>query len=128
VGAHIQSSIAIVDDDDAVRDSLLALLESFALNARGYASAEAFLNALGDEEADCLILDIHMPGMGGLRLLETIRSRNIRLPVIVLTGHGDERLDEMCRRAGANVFLHKPVDDQTLLNCLLRFTRPAGRA
>ena len=118
-------TVAIVDDDQAVRESLLALLESFAVEARGYPSAEAYLDALGRQNVCCLILDLNMPGMGGFQLLEILRSRSIHTPVIVLTGRTDEHLDAKCRRAGADRFLRKPADGAMLVACLHQLIRPS---
>jgi two-component system, LuxR family, response regulator FixJ len=108
------SIIQLVDDDDAVRDSMRLLLESCGLKARGYASAGEFLED-GRTEGGCLLLDVHMPGMNGIELLERIRRSGSTLPVIVITGRGDPALKERAIKAGALAFLEKPVDDSLLI-------------
>lgn len=113
------STIYIVDDDDAVRDSMRALLESHGLTVREYSSAHRFLD---DEEPHgrdgfprCLLLDLHMPGMGGAELLERLKEKGSFIPVIVLTGRADVPLRERVVRAGARVLLEKPVDHDDLM-------------
>jgi len=113
------ATIYIVDDDDAVRDSMRALLESHGLAVRDYASAHRFLD---DEEVHernglprCLLLDLHMPGMGGAELLERLREANSPIPVIVLTGRADVPLRDRVIRAGARVLLEKPVGYDDLM-------------
>jgi FixJ family two-component response regulator len=108
-------SVYIVDDDEAVRDSMRLLLESSGFIARDFASADLFLHA---ETADmgCLLLDLHMPDISGLDLLRLIRARGIRCPVIVVSGRRDPVQDAEVLAAGASALLSKPFDDQQLLD------------
>jgi FixJ family two-component response regulator len=118
---HANSRIVhIVDDDDAVRDSMRAFLESFGMAVRDYASAHDFLGTDGAGDEGCLVLDLHMPGMNGLELLEMLRDRGSELPAIVVTGRGDPMLKERARRAGALALLDKPVDEGVLLSTIDR--------
>jgi len=102
--------VTIVDDDEAVRDSVRLLLDSSGIATRDYPSADAFLQA---EPADmsCLLLDLHMPGTGGLLL----RGRGLTLPIIVIGGRRDGALDAQVWAAGATAILSKPFDDSALL-------------
>lgn len=107
--------ILIVDDDPDVRDSLKALLESAGYRVHDFASPEAIL-ADGDlDGAACLVADIRMPGMDGLSLQQEILKRDIILPVIFVTGHGDVPLAVRAMKAGAVDFVEKPFDDELLL-------------
>jgi two-component system, LuxR family, response regulator FixJ len=110
-GGHL---IYIVDDDDAVRDSLRLLLESNGIATRDYRSADDFLQA-GAADMACLLLDLHIPGMSGLELLRLLRARGMTLPVIIISGRRDGALEADVRAAGATAILSKPFDDQALL-------------
>jgi len=113
----LQAPIYIVDDDEAVRDSMRLLLESSGFAAREFASADLFLKA--DSAAmGCLLLDLHMPGISGLELLRLIRARGSRRPVIVISGRRDPAQDAEVWAAGATALLSKPFDDQQLLDLL----------
>lgn len=111
--------IFIVDDDQAVRDSLRVLLESAGHVVRTYASARKFLS---DAQLDqgCLIVDCRMPEMSGLELQEELSRRGENIPVIVITGHGDVPLAVRAMTAGALDFIEKPFDGQRLLDSLAR--------
>jgi FixJ family two-component response regulator len=108
----------VVDDDEAVRDSTRALLESYGIEVCDYASADEFL--AGDEvpSQGCVLLDLHMPGMSGLELLETLQNQGSKLSIIAITGRGDPALKERAVRAGAVTLLDKPVADERLLDSL----------
>ena len=112
--------VHVVDDDEAVRDSMRALLESYGLKVRDYASARAFLIGTSLHPAGCVLLDLHLPGMSGLELLDTLHARGSKLPIIVVTGRSDSVLKERVVRAGALMLLDKPVADDMLLNSLAR--------
>jgi FixJ family two-component response regulator len=112
--------VHVVDDDEAVRDSMRALLESHGLEVRDYASARAFLIGTPPHPRGCLLLDLHMPGMGGLELLDMLHARGSKLPVIAITGRSDHALKDRVVRAGALMLLDKPVADDMLLNSLAR--------
>ncbi len=111
--------VYIVDDDAAVRDSLRMLLESAGHEIRSYNSARSFLSD-ADMDAGCLVVDIRMPGMSGLELQEELVRRNIMLPVIVITGHGEVPLAVRAMAAGAVDFVEKPFDDQRMLDSVSR--------
>ena len=122
------SIVYVVDDDEAVRDSLRWLLEANGFTAVAYDSAEAFLrtaaaSAMRDPAA-CLILDVRMPGMSGLELHEELLRRDINLPLIFITGHGDVPMAVSSMKRGAVDFLEKPFNDAHLCsivrNCLAR--------
>ena len=111
--------IFIVDDDAGVRDSLRLLLESEGFHAREFASCRGFLDAGGAGEDDCLILDVHMPGVSGIELLETMRRRGAMLPAIVISGRIDAGTTNRARAAGALAIVEKPYQPEELL-CLVR--------
>jgi RNA polymerase sigma factor (sigma-70 family) len=116
--------VHIIDDDDALRDSLVWLLESTGLKVASYPSAEAFLEVWTPTLRGCLILDIRMPGMSGLELHEKLNSQHSTLPVIFITGHGDVPMAVTALKKGAFDFIEKPFHDQDMLNlieqCLAR--------
>jgi two-component system response regulator FixJ len=117
---HAVPTIYIVDDDSAVRDSLRALLEAFGMDVRDYGSAKAFLADPYGNKRGCLILDLHMPEMSGIELLEVLREKDSSLPVIMFTGRGDINLREHAERSGAIALLAKPVDTELLLQTIQR--------
>jgi FixJ family two-component response regulator len=112
--AEASSWIAIVDDDASVLKALTRLLRVRALHAKTFGSAQAFLAALPDGLPDCLILDLQMPEMSGLELMQHLTRKGIRIPTIVITAHGDIGMRKRCESAGAIAFLSKPVQDTSL--------------
>ena len=112
--------VHIVDDDDAVRDSMRALLESLGFEVHDYASAKDFLAHRGADSNSCLLLDLHMPVMSGIDLLEHMQARGPKLPTIVITGRSDPALRERALRGGALELIDKPVADDALLGALSR--------
>lgn len=113
--AQAESLVYIVDDDEALRDSLVWLLESSGLKARTFASAEAFLAAWHKGMRGCLVLDIRMAGMSGLELYERLLGQHASLPVIFITGHGDVPMAVAALKQGAFDFIEKPFNDQDLV-------------
>lgn len=111
-----EPTVFIVDDDDAVRDSLEDLVDSVGLKAEIFASAQEFLAAYDPLRAGCLVLDIRMPGMSGLELQEKLGERQAVLPIIFITGHGDIPMAVEAMRRGAVDFIQKPFRDQDLLD------------
>lgn len=112
--------VHVIDDDDAVRESLAFLLETSGLTVRGYASAVAFLNGLADHPPGCVLTDVRMPEMDGLTLLRRLREHGEKWPVVVMTGHADVPLAVQALKAGALDFLEKPLDDTALLAAVRR--------
>jgi FixJ family two-component response regulator len=114
------SLVAILDDDESIRDALLDLVESERLAALCFNSAEEFLDSEAGREASCLIADIRMPGMSGLELQATLKSESCRVPIIFITGLGDIPMAVRAMREGAIDFLTKPVDDAALLKSVAK--------
>jgi two-component system, LuxR family, response regulator FixJ len=110
--------IHIIDDDDAMRDSLEYLLDASSMAARTYASADEFLTHINSLDAGCIITDVRMPGMSGLELVRVLAERGVTHPVIVITAHGDVAMAVEAMRAGAIDFLEKPFDDEALLGAI----------
>ena len=115
-----QSTVFIVDDDEAVRDSLSWLMQSVGLNTQTFPSADAFLKEFGEDRPGCLLLDIRMPGMSGLELQNELNERGFRLPLIVISGHADVPMAVRALKAGAFDFVEKPFNDQLLLDTVQR--------
>jgi len=111
----IPSTVYLVDDDDAVRDSLALLFETAGLPVECYPSAETFLDAYRPDRAGCLVLDVSMPGLSGTELQAVLARRGFRLPIIFLTAHGDIPMTVRAIKAGAVDFLTKPVQARPLL-------------
>ncbi len=109
-------TICIVDDDDAVRDSLKVLLESHGMQVRDFASPADFLRGNAARECRCLVLDLHMPAMSGLELLETLRASAVNVPTVMVTGNADPNLALRLKDAGLSALLIKPVADGELLD------------
>jgi FixJ family two-component response regulator len=109
------NKVYVVEDDEAVRDGLAALLESEALDVVCYAHAEAFLADFQSSPSECLVLDMRMPGMSGLELQSELERRGAHIPIIFLTAHGDIPTSVRAIKAGAVDFLTKPIDASQLL-------------
>src|SRR5262245_7652802 len=108
----------VIDDDEAVRQSIEFLLRSASIDVKTYESAGAFLEALGSIASGCIVTDVRMPVMGGIDLLRRLKELQVSLPVIVITGHGDVPLAVEAMKAGAADFIEKPFDDETLLGAI----------
>jgi FixJ family two-component response regulator len=112
--------VHVVDDEAAIRESLAMLLRSVGLASRSYAGAQEFLDAWQPQGAECLVCDVRMPGMSGLELQEALSARSARLPVVLITGHGDVAMAVRAMKAGASDFIEKPFNDQVLLDAVNR--------
>jgi FixJ family two-component response regulator len=109
-------TVYIVDDDDAVREALGALLGSVSLRYESFASAEAFLKVASGDMRGCLLLDVRMPGMSGLELQRKLQDQGITLQIVIITGHGDVPMAVRALKAGAADFIEKPFNEQELLD------------
>jgi len=107
--------VVIVDDDELMRGAVQGLLREAGLPARAFASAEEFLDSGAQHLSSCLIADIRMPGMSGLDLQARLNAEQIRIPIIFMTAHSDERIRMQALRSGAVELLAKPFDDDVLL-------------
>jgi FixJ family two-component response regulator len=115
--------IHLIDDDDGVRSSLAMLISTVGLRVQGWSDPQQFLREFDRGQIGAIVLDVRMPGISGLTVLDTLVAQGVDQPVIMLTGHGTV---EMCRRAfksGAAEFLEKPVDDEALLEALQNAVR-----
>jgi FixJ family two-component response regulator len=110
--------VAIVDDDELMRDALRGLLKAVGLPAQDFASAEEFLDSGQQHQTACLITDIRMPGISGLELQAKLNADRCRIPIIFITAHGDEKMRMQAMRGGAVEFLAKPFDDEALLESI----------
>lgn len=110
--------VFVVDDDEAMRDSMAWLLEANGLKVRMFASAAAFLAAYHEDMAGCLVLDVRMPGMNGLELHERLQALRSTLPVIFVTGHGDVPMAVSALKKGATDFIEKPFNNKEILGLI----------
>ena len=117
-GDQCEQCVYIVDDDEALRDSLVWLLESNGCKVCAYDSAEAFLAVYDLSMRGCLVLDVRMPGMSGLELFDVLRARHCPLPVIFITGHGDVPMAVKAVKRGAMDFIEKPFGDRDILGLI----------
>jgi FixJ family two-component response regulator len=124
---QIASTVYIVDDDEAVRDSLRWLLEANSYRVRAYASAESFLAEYDEQQPGVLIVDVRMPGMSGLELQEQLIARKSTMPVVFITGHGDIPMAISTMKKGAVDFLEKPFDETALREIVGRMFEQANQ-
>lgn len=127
----VDPPVYVVDDDEAVRDSLAALLQSKGHVVRGFASALGFLETAAALRPGCLIVDVHMPAMDGLELQQRLNERGLRFPLVVITGQGEVPLAVRAMKAGAVDFIEKPFAPQSILDsvgaALARLEPPGER-
>lgn len=119
--------VYVVDDDDAVRDSLAFVFESGGYRPVTFATGAEALDGIATDEPGCLVTDVRMPGMNGVDLLRALRARGDSRPVIVITGHGDVPLAVEAMKAGAADFLEKPFADELLLSAVGRVMQAGSR-
>jgi two-component system response regulator FixJ len=110
-----EATVHVIDDDEAMRDSLAFLLDTAGLKARTYESALAFLDSGGVRQKGVIVTDVRMPDMTGIELVRRLQSEGSKTPVIVITGHGDVPLAVEAMKAGVFDFLEKPFDEEALL-------------
>ncbi len=115
-----ESTVFVVEDDEAVRDALRMLVETVGLKAKVYRTSQEFLDKYDPAEPGCLVADVRMPGMSGLELQEKLVKDKIDIPVVIITGHGDVHMAVKALKAGAIDFVQKPFRDHTLLNSILK--------
>lgn len=120
--------ITIVDDDDAVRESLAALLGAHGYTVAAYPSAEAFLAAPRPSGAGCALVDLRMPGMDGLTLVARLKSEGATVPMVMVTGHGDVPLAVKAMKAGAFDFIEKPYSNEGILDVIRRAIEASQQA
>jgi FixJ family two-component response regulator len=111
-------TVFVVDDDQAMRNSLKWLIESVSMEVETFDSADAFIKSYYPGRSGCLLLDVRMPGMSGLELQEYLRDNQIAIPVIIITGHGDVPMAVRAMKSGAVDFIEKPFNDELLLESI----------
>ena len=112
--------VAVIDDDAAFRSALVESLFSLGYGARDFASAEEFIARGGDASCDCVVTDVHMPGMSGFDLGRLLAARGCKLPVIMITARGEPALEAKAKATGAVCLLRKPFESSELVGCLKR--------
>ena len=112
------ATVFVVDDDYSIRRSLKRLLESAGFNVETFSSADDFLSYRRRDVPGCLILDVRMPGVGGLELQRQLAETGSEIPIIFITAYADEEVEARARKAGARAFLTKPLDDEVLLEAV----------
>jgi FixJ family two-component response regulator len=125
MGARRRLLISIVDDEAAVRKALGRLFSAADFDVAMFGSGQAVVDSLATTWPDCAVLDLHMPGFGGLDVLRHLMNAAIRLPVIIITGYDEPGTHTQCLAAGAAGYLRKPLDDQTLLAAVGRAIAPS---
>lgn len=113
--SEAESIIYVVDDHESVRSAICNLLESVGLRSQSFDSTEGFLHAQRPEVSSCLVLDVKLPGMGGLELQEALNKAGIQIPIVFITAHGDIPMVRKAMKAGAVEFLTKPFQKKELL-------------
>ena len=119
--SFMEPQVFVIDDEDSVRNSLDALLNAVGYDTQSFATAADFLDALAETDPQrprCLLLDLELPDMNGLDLLSELNSRNESMPIIVMTGHGDEELESTAMQRNAVAYFQKPFDTSQLLDVL----------
>jgi two-component system, LuxR family, response regulator FixJ len=119
--------VHVIDDDDAVRESLSFLLRTARMEVRTYESAAAFLSGLANVRSGCIITDVRMPEISGVDLLRRLKELGVGIPVIVITGHGDVQLAVEAMKIGAVDFIEKPFDDELLLTAVKSALNRSGK-
>lgn len=122
-----QQRVYVVDDDQGMLESTVWLLESVGLQAVPFTSGQAFLDSCSEDIPACVLLDIRMPGMGGLAVQDALRERGSKLPVIFVSAHADVPIVVRAFRAGAVDFIEKPYNEQLLLDSVQRALRQRAR-
>jgi FixJ family two-component response regulator len=120
--------IAIVDDEESIRRALKRLMISAGLNVDVYAGGTDFLAAVDASHPDCVILDLHMPGLTGFEVLERLGRSNSEIPVVTITGHDAPGTEARVLAGGASAYLRKPVNSQDLMGAIDRAIRHTGRS
>ncbi len=110
--------IAVVDDEEPVRKALGRLLRASGMEVECYASGREFLAGTAKRQPDCVVLDLHMPGMSGLQVLAELRAKRPPLPAVVITAHDAAEIRAQCFAAGAAEYLRKPLDERVLLDAI----------
>jgi FixJ family two-component response regulator len=110
--------VAIVDDEEPIRKALKRLMRAANLEAEAFASGADFLDSLATRLPDCVILDLHMPGMSGLHVLQRLQQSGARVPTIVITAYDEPETRNHCLAAGATAYLRKPLEDRLLLDAV----------
>ena len=116
--------ITVVDDDASVRKALTRLLKTVGYRVDGFVSAEEYLESVTNEEVDCLILDVHLPGMSGLELMAKLRQDGATLPIVFISAFANEIARQEALSCGAISFLPKPLNGEELLNVIHEAMRP----
>ena len=131
--SDVEQRVFIVDDDEAVRDSITLLLDTLSIPSIAFPSANDFLDAYDESLVGCLVLDIRMPGMNGLELQDRLDAMDAHIPIVFVTGHGDIPMAVEAMKKGAIDFIRKPFRDQELIDRIqqafsLEAVERAGRA
>lgn len=116
--------VLVVDDDQSMREAIESLLDAAGIASTGYASAEALLAVGAVDDAVCVVSDIKLPAMSGIALLDTLRERGAKLPVIVITAHDTRGVRDNALYHGAAAYLPKPFSGRALLDAIERVRRP----
>jgi FixJ family two-component response regulator len=114
--------VAVVDDEESVRKALSRLLRSAGFEVESFASGTEYLNSLQIRKPDCLVIDLHMPVLNGIDVLNKMSEQGFKIPTIVITGYDGMGMTQRVMTAGALTCLHKPVDDELLISALMSCT------
>jgi FixJ family two-component response regulator len=114
--------VAVVDDEESVRKALCRLIRSAGFEVQSFASGIEYLNSLQEKKPDCLVIDLHMPVLNGLDVINKMSEQGFKIPTIVITGYDGVGMTQRVITAGAVTCLHKPVDDELLISALVSCT------